>query len=334
MKPGKLSNDDLKKILSGLSKKRDDILIGPAVGEDCGVVDFGQKVCVVSSDPITGAEKGVGFLAVNVSCNDVASCGVEPVAMLVTMMVPVTATLEMIQDIMMDINDAATALDVDIIGGHTEVTDVVNKVVIVSTVLGKGNKQNLITSSGAKPGDYVIMTKTAGIEGTSIIASDFYRGLSSHIDIDVLDSAIKFRDRISVVKEGIICGKENVSAMHDITEGGVYGAAWEIAEASGVGIELWKDDIKIARETEILCDFLNVDPYRLISSGSMLITAADCTRIISILKMNGIECNVIGKILDSSKRIKTGDGEYLELMPPDKDEIYKVEGKVKKLVKC
>jgi hydrogenase expression/formation protein HypE len=201
MKSGKLPSNVLeKRILSSFRFKREEVLVRSKVGEDCSVLDFGEYACVVSTDPITGASNEIGRLAVHISCNDVAANGVEPFGLLFTILAPEGTKLEVLQDIVRQAAEEAASLKVEIIGGHTEITPAVNRIVVSTTAIGRAAKDRVVTSSGAKPGDYIILTKWAGLEGTAIIAHDFEKRLRGRMDDTLLESAQAMMGHISVAK--------------------------------------------------------------------------------------------------------------------------------------
>lgn len=326
MEIGKVPIKVLKEIIfSNIKHRRPEVLVRPGIGEDCAVIDFGKYVCVMSTDPITGAIKDIGSLAVHISCNDIASSGVEPLGVMLTAMAPPGTTKEDLDYVMADANKAAASINVEIIGGHTEITNSVNRMIISATAMGKQLKDKLILTRGAEVGDAVFMTKHAGLEGASIIAKDLERQLKDKIDHDIIKIAQDFVKDISVVKEGILAGSIGVNSMHDATEGGILGALWELAEASGVGIEVYGDSINIRRETLEICRVLSIDPMKLISSGVMVMTIPEDKKglLIDAFHGEGIELTEVGKITDK-ERVLIKNGEKLKLLPPDADELYKV----------
>lgn len=325
MKVGKIPNDILKSmIIDKINNKREEIIIRPRIGEDCGIVDFGDSLIALSSDPITGSPEEVGHLAVHVSCNDVASCGAEPVGILVTLLLPVGTSEEELNLVMEQIIKAADSMNVDIIGGHTEVTAAVNRTVAMCTSVGKVHRGAVIKTSGAKPGDYVVITKTAGLEGSAIIAKVKENELKAAFGQSIVEKAKSFINSISVVKEGLIAARFGVNAMHDITEGGVLGAVWEMAEASGTGVIVQGDAIPVAPETKAICEYFKIDPLRLISSGSMAISCEDGPGLVEELEKNGIKAAIIGRMVENGERKAIIEGKEYELKQPDSDELYKV----------
>jgi hydrogenase maturation factor len=241
---------------------------------------------------------------------------------MVTILAPPEACEEDIKRIMEEAGEAAAALGVEIIGGHTEVTSAVNRIVISTTALGKVLKDRIVRSSGAQTGDDVIMTKWAGLEGTSIIAADKEKKLADILSAEDIETAKSFIEHISVVEEGVTAGEFGASSMHDVTEGGILGAAWEIAESSGKGIDVYLDEITVCEVTRKLCDVFGIDPYKLISSGSMLITTKNGAELVRILKEKGIPSAIIGSITEKGRNI-IKNGITLPLSPPDVDELFK-----------
>ncbi|TJX15864.1 AIR synthase [Tissierella creatinini] len=325
MEIGKVPNEVLEKIVfSTIKYKRKEVLVSSAIGEDNGIIDFGEDVCVVSTDPITGATKDIGSLSIHISCNDVSTSGAEPIAVLLTILCPPKTTEEELQQIMEDASLAAAELNVEIMGGHTEVTDAVNKVVISTTVIGMQKKDKLPDHASIKAGDKVAITKYIGIEGSSIIAKELEKQLSEILGPDKVSQAKSLDKYLSVVKEGIIAGKYKAKYMHDITEGGVYGALWEASIATKKGILIHEDKIPILDITKDICQLLKIDPYRLISSGSMVIIIGDedFNRLSTDLKANGINITAIGEITENGVYYVRNEAKY-EILPPGSDELYR-----------
>jgi Hydrogenase maturation factor len=322
MKVGKLDWDDLKYLINNnKTVLREDVRIRSGIGEDCSVVNFGDKECVLSTDPITGADKNSGKLAVNINCNDIASCGIEPVGILVTILAPEHSTLEEINSVMQEIDYETKKLNVEILGGHTEVTRAVNKMVISCTVIGKGEDKSAVATSGAREGDDIIITKNLCLEGTSIIVNDYEKEVANILSEAEIKEAKSYIENISVVKEGLISGKFGVNSMHDITEGGILGAIWEVAKASKKGFKIYKDKMPITEITSKLCSKYDIDPLRLISSGSMLITAENGKSLVEVLEKHNIKSCIVGKITDE-KGILVDKNCENEVDPPKRDELF------------
>jgi hydrogenase expression/formation protein HypE len=323
MKSGKLNWDDLRQIIDNKSVSRDEVRIHSGVGEDCSVIRFGEYDCVLSTDPITGAASNIGKLAVHVNCNDIAASGVEPLGILVTILAPEGSTIEDIKNIMKEIDEETKKLNIEILGGHTEVTSAVNRLIVSCTVIGKGPVGSAVATAGAKVGDDIIVTKKLALEGTSILANDFPEKVGRILTESEVQEAKSYADRLSVVKEGTVAGQFGVNAMHDITEGGVLGALWEMAEAAGIGFRVFEKKMPVSSVTRKLCENFNIDPLKFISSGSMLITIKNGENLVKKLEQEGIEAAIIGNIT-KEKGILIKENEELEVAPPERDELFNI----------
>lgn len=325
MEIGKLPNEVLQSlVLNNIKGSRKEVLVRPSIGEDCAAVDFGQELCVISSDPITGTDNEIGTIAVHVSCNDIAASGAEPIGIMVTMLIPPNASETNLEKVIKQLSVTAASLNVDIIGGHTEVTDAVNRFVISITAVGRTIGKKVIKTSGAVPDDDLILTKYAALEGTSILAHEHHSELAGVLGNDTVLTAQKLIEQISVIKEGMIAARHGAHAMHDVTEGGVLGAVWEMCDASGCGAEVFEELIPILDETKEICRHFNINPLKLISSGSMLISAKDGASLVDELHKNGIKASIIGKTTACKDRLlHTGNGPVI-ILPPSSDELYKV----------
>lgn len=324
MKVGKLDSYELKEIIdNNRGIKRQDVRIRGSIGEDCSVIKFGELECVVSTDPITGSENGSGKLAVHVNCNDIASCGAEPIGILVTLLAPISSTLGDIKKVMEEISEECRALNIEVLGGHTEVTRAVNKMVISCTAIGKAPKNAAVKTGGAKVDDDIIVTKKLGMEGSFIAVSDKIDSLKEILSQEEIKEARGYIDNISVVKEGKLCGNYGVNSMHDITEGGVLGALWEVVNASKCGFKVYNELMPISTVTRKICAKFNIDPLRFISSGSMLITCSNGEKLVNELKKNDIQATLIGKVT-KNKAIMVIHGEDNEVTPPKSDELFKI----------
>ena len=327
---GKVPRDLLSEIVfkrTGAPNRR--LLLGPALGEDAAVVRVRGKLLVLTTDPITGAQKNAGWLSVHVNANDVATRGGQPVWFLCCLLLPEQSDVGVLERIMDQVEEASREISVTVAGGHSEITPGLDRPIIVGSMIGEVISGKYITTAGAKPGDQVILTKTIGIEGTAILAHDLEKELTTSLGEDAVQRAKELYRRISVVRDAMIASKTGgVHAMHDPTEGGIICGLWELAEASRTGIVVDESRITMAPETEAVCNALGIDPSRVLSSGALLITArpANATQIVKALLRQGINACVIGEMtkLEKGRTIIKRDGTHVRLEPPARDEIYRV----------
>ncbi len=326
MKVGKISETILKRsIFKQIHTKRDEVLLGAGVGEDCAAMKLAPgEVFVISTDPITGTVKDVGMLAIQITANDLASSGAEPVGVMLTVLLPEAVEEEDIREMMRQVEEACARFHIQVMGGHTEVTKAVNQPVISVTGVGKVREDRLVSTAGAKPGQDILVTKWIGIEGTSIIAKEKEQELKGHFSESFVETAKGFDQYLSVLPESRIAVEHGVSAMHDVTEGGIYGALWEVAEASGIGLEIDLKAIPIRQETVEICEYFELNPYYLISSGCMLMAADRGHDLVRKLEAAGIPAAVIGKAAEGKARRIWNGGEESYLERPKTDELYKI----------
>lgn len=282
------------------------VVLGPAVGEDAAVIDAGDRFLVVSSDPITGASRDVGWYAVHVNANDVAVRGARPLFLTLTVLLPMGASEELLEEVMKGADSAARELGVSIVGGHTEVTPFLDHLVVCGTMIGEVEKEKLVTTSGAKPGDLLVVTKHAGLEGASILAWERYGELVDVVGKEALERAKRFSRELSVTREALALNEKcRVTAMHDPTEGGVIGGLIEMAIASKAGFRVEAKSIPVSEETRKICEALSVNPLRLISSGVLLaaIEREDVEVAAGVLDGLGVRWSIIGEITGRGKII-------------------------------
>ena len=316
---GKLDNDDLDRlVLKKFRRVRPESLSSPTIGQDCAVVDLNGDLLVLSCDPITSASVAhLGRLTVHVSCNDAAAAGAEPVGLLVTLLMPPSGTMEQIAQIADDLSKAAQLANVDILGGHTEVTDAVTRAVTSATVIARQSRNQVLR--GMRPGDDIVMTKYAAVEGTTILAEDFPDRVSA-VSPELLNAARALSGQLSIVPESKIAMRHGAVAMHDVTEGGVLGASWELGFANNCSVMIDSSKIPVRDETRALCAALSLDPLRLIGSGSLLIACENGQSLCEALLTQGIPASVIGRAIEGN--VSYADGEPLE--EPHADEIYRL----------
>ena len=326
MNLGKVSETVLKRsVLNQIRHRREEVLVGPAIGEDCSILAVAEdEVLVLSTDPITGTVQDIGTLAVHITANDIASNGAEIIGIMLTILLPDQTSETELRRMMKDIETVCEKLHIEIIGGHTEITKAVRQPIVTVTGVGKMKRHEIIKTAGARPGQEIVMTKWAGLEGTAIIASAKETELSAKYSISFIDGAKKMIEYISVVPEAMVARAVGVTSMHDVTEGGIFGALWEIGAASKVGLEVDLKKILLKQETVEICEFYDLNPYLLISSGCMLMITDQANLLVESLKAVGITAAVIGRITQGNDRIIINEEERRFLEPPKSDELYKV----------
>ena len=309
--PGKLQPEILRdKVLNFTGAVRDDLLVGGGLGEDAALIRVPEGILVAASDPITGAEKGAGRLLVHVNANDLACKGADPSWLIVTLIVPDELGADFIADIMREIHETCSEMNIAIAGGHTELTDKYSSPVISGTMLGM--TRYTLTTKNIHEGDMLLVTGHAGLEGMSIIAHDkpeLFADIFTDEELAVIRS---WQNDLSVLKSAKIL-REFAHYMHDPTEGGLSGALCETSQACGLGIEIFADKIPVHPLTLRASQRLGFSPMNLISSG-MLTAVIPQEKISSAqarLTEQGITSSVIGRFMKGRNSVKLDTHEEL-----------------------
>jgi hydrogenase maturation factor len=307
LNPGKLPNDLLARFLNEFAFEDDSVLIGPGMGQDTAAIDLqGAQVLVVTSDPITFVTDAIGFYAVVVNANDMATSGATPRWLTTTLLFPGGTTPSHIRRTMGELKEACARWRITPCGGHTEITDAVTRPLIIGTMAGTVTKERLIDKGRMRPGDKILMTKSAGLEGTAILAREFReRLLMLGLSEEFIERSAALLSHISVLEEAAIAAShKGTTAMHDATEGGVATALRELCAAGGYGVRVDLDAIPVMEETARVCDLLKIDPLGLISSGSLLI----CCRhehhrtLLEAIESRGISVRPIGEVVEGGSQ--------------------------------
>jgi hydrogenase maturation factor len=306
---GKLPNELLARLLARLQPRDPRVVLGPAVGRDAAVIDAGgQRLLVAKTDPVTFASDHIGWYTVHVNANDIACMGARPAWFMATVLLPEGASEELASQVFGQLVDACESLGVELVGGHTEITLGLDRPVVVGAMLGEVEREALVQPSGAREGDALILTKGIAIEGTAVLAREAGERLRG---LGVPEAALEaargyiFRPGISVVQdartlcEALRAAGGAVHAMHDPTEGGLATALYELAEASGLGVAMQQEAIRVLAETEAVCAAGSLSPWGLLASGALLaaVAAGDCETALAALKTAGIEAARIGSMV-------------------------------------
>jgi hydrogenase maturation factor len=311
---------------------RDDVILGPSTGEDAAVVTDGCKLLAVHGDPISGAVERIGWIAMNIATNDIATRGVAPTWALSMIMLPIGSSDQMLEQICRDMSAAAQQLNVSIIGGHSEVTPGISHPLVIIFVIGVIQENRFVSCRDVKPGAKIILTKSVGIEGTAILASDHQEYVGLKLGFDFIEKANTYFDLLSVMDEALIAFHHGgVQAMHDPTEGGIANGLHEVAEASHTGFIVSEKLISISVETRQLCELLKLNALNLISSGALLIFVdeAQSHAIINQLQRQQIDAAIIGDVVKDPevRLIQRANGGHEALDRPDTDELWRAQAK-------
>jgi hydrogenase expression/formation protein HypE len=328
---GKLPPELLAKVLSRAPLSDPRVLLGPGLGLDCAVIDMGQNLLVVKTDPITFATAEIGWYAVQVSANDIATTAAVPRWFLATLLLPEgVTTSDQVLEIGEQTFQACRELDISVVGGHTEITYGLDRPILVGTMIGEVARQELVTPLGAAPGDRLLLTKGVPLEATALLARQFPERLSNILSpAELLEAAaFLYKPGISVVRDArLACQAGHVSAMHDPTEGGLACALWELAEACQHSLQFEPSAVVVPELSRRICASFEIDPLASIASGALLLAAPypDSDNICQALLSQGIPCSEIGRVTDGPPLVyqNTPAGQQI-FQRPQRDDIARI----------
>jgi hydrogenase maturation factor len=326
---GKLPVDHLRLLLADVPGRDPRLVIGPHIGEDAAVIDAGDRYLVVATDPITFATDHIGRYVVHVNANDVAVLGARPLWFFVVMLLPESRTTpDLVEGIMADVRTACEELRVTLGGGHTEITQGLDRPILVGQMLGEAPSNRLVRKMRIAVGDQILLTRGIAIEGTAILAREKSDQLRGRVDAEVLARAARFliEPGISVVGAALAAANvgEVVHAMHDPTEGGLATGLFELVTPAGLGLRVVREHIPVFPETDAICRALGLDPLKLIASGALLIAVAPAgtDSVLAAIQAADVPVTAIGEVRpsgDGLTLVTSGNAE--PLTPPARDEI-------------
>lgn len=329
MKIGKIPETVLKRsVFKQMHKRQKEVLTKPGIGHDyCGIEASEADVIIMAAEPVSGAFDDIGIIAVPMAVNNLVCSGARPIGIMQTILLPEDAKESDLKMMIRTIEEQCLSLNMEVMGGHTEISDAVSRPVVVITGVGKVKKDALCSSKNILEGQEIVMTKWAGIKGTYLLAKTHEAELISRYNQDFIQGARDLIQYISVYDEAKAAVDFGVTAMHDAAGGGIFAALWEFAAAANLGLRVQLKKIPLKQETVEICNYLNINPYQLTSEGSLLIAARQGELLMQHLKEQGIAASVIGRFTKGNDRVIINDDEVRYLEPPRSDEINKKIGR-------
>lgn len=340
MKKGKISESILRRsVLRFINTKREEVIKGAGIGNDCAFLAWQNSemegtgipnhktegLLAAATETVTLPVKEAGRYALIAAVNNLAAGGAEAFAAMVSIVLPAEAREDALKELMRQIEAVCRELKIQIAGGHTEVSESVNQPVVTVTALGKSKP----IKKGCHDGQLdLVMTKWIGLEGTVILAKEKEKELLTRYPLPFLKAAQRLERYLITVPEAATALRSDVYTMHDIRNGGVFAALWELSKSMGVGLSIDLKQIPVKQETIEICEFFDLNPYELLSGGSLLLTTGDGKALVKELAEAGIHSAVIGKTTNGNNKIVMNEDETRFLEPAKPDEIYKINFKM------
>lgn len=323
MRPGKISESVLKRsVLKQIKTKRQEVIRGAEVGEDCAFFSFHEKegVLVTTAPIVVNEFENIAF-ELTAIVNNIAACGGEPAGVIVSAVLPDKILESVVQRLSGEMERACRNLNLQIAGGNTQISKTVNKPILNVTILGKKEKKLHANFHKYEAGQDILLTKWSGVAGTAILAKKEQNKLEERLPGYIVENGIALEKEISVLTESRIAMEVGVSGMHDVSRGGIFSALWELAEKGNVGIEVDLKKIPIRQETIEICEVLGVNPYELYGAGALLIVSDKGNQLLHELEKQQIPAAVIGKITGENGKVILNGEETRYLDRPKNDAL-------------
>ena len=325
MKIGKVPENVLKRsVLRQIQTKREEIICGAGIGEDCAVFSFDCRemmTCIQTAAVAAASAVSMGQL-IRRCTNNLAAAGAEPVGIMIALTLPPETEEAEIKALMAEASACCKELNIQIAGGQTCISSAVREP--VAAVTGYGRPFDREKSRPVRAGQDIVISKWIGLEGTAILAGRYRDKLLQRYPAYFVEEAAGFDRFLSVIPEAATAVKSGVCMMHDASEGGIFGALWELAERAGVGLTIDLKKLPLRQETVEVCECCEANPYELLSGGALLMVTEDGPGLAEALKAENIPAAVVGRVTDSNNRMIVNGEEMRFLGRPAGDEIYRV----------
>lgn len=324
MRQGKLSENVLRRsVLRKIKTHREEVVSGAGIGKDCAILAHKDGMeTVLSTTPVSAPLTELGRYAIPMALNNVAVAGAEPVGVLLTILLPEETQEPDLAQLMEQAEEICAEQQVEILGGHTEVTPVVREPVMTVTGIGQRIHAQPGCMSGTAPGQDIVISKWIGLEGTARIAKRYREELRQRFPMRMIEDAADYDRYLSVIPEAATAVKSGVCGMHDVSRGGIFAALWEMASGAGVGLYVDLKKLPVRQETIEICEYFALNPYELLSGGCLIMTAQDGEKLVEDLAEAGIPAVTVGKTTDSNDRILYNGEEKRFLDMPKTDQMY------------
>lgn len=323
MRLGKVSDSVLKRsVLKQIKTTNKEITCGAGLGVDCAIFSSieGENLATCTNTTVIFEKEDMEIAVIKLA-NNLSCVSAKPLGIMISILLPESAREIRIRELMEEAQRVCSRLGMQIMGGHTAVSNKVSSCIVTLTGYGKVKEA---TPGRKKLTNYdIIASKWIGLEGTALLASQYEKELKGRYPAYIIDEAMALRQQMSVIPEAAVAASSGAELLHDVSEGGIFAGLWEIGERLGVGLTIDLKKIPIRQETVEVCEFLGANPYEMAGSGCLLMVAKDGAAVEEALREAGIPAAVIGKTTDSNDRIIRNGEETRYMDRPAMDEIFK-----------
>ena len=294
---------------------RTEVSTGPQYGVDVAIINLPNGMdMALTSDPLslipTLGLRESAWLSVHLMANDMATTGVAPMYAQLVLNLPAQLTGSQFEEYWKHIHAYCKEINVAITGGHTGKTEGQQSTMAGGgTMIALAPANTFLLSKNAQPGDVIIITKEAALIATSILSLSFPETVKDKCGIENYRAACELFYETSSLQAALTAvdsgDEKQVTAMHDVTEGGVLGAIYELATAADCGALIEIDQLPVGEVQQTICNLFNINPLFCVGAGSMIITARQdkYQQVLQRLQAAGIKATVAGVITEKEKGI-------------------------------
>ena len=283
-----------------------------------------ERLTIATDVSLAGNEKDLGVFAIAQVVNQLASRGARAYGISVRIMLPTFAYESRLKAMMVEISEICKEKGLRVFFADAQSVNGIQTSIVHVTAHGEAKKEQLLASRSAKAGEEIVLVKWIGMEGTLRIMREEGAALAERFAPGFLNKLEDMRDEIFSDRAMEIAGRNGVSAMHPIGEGGILAALWDMAEGAGIGLSVEMKKMTVRQETIEVCEVFHLNPYQLTSTGAVLMVTPKGEELKERLKREGIPAEIIGHTTEGNERIIWGGGEKRFLDRPAPDELARI----------
>ena len=316
MKAGRVSQTVYRRsVLKQIQNNIEGIdFLRPSQEETCYIADESEERITIATDvSLAGNEKDLGVFAI------ARAYGIS-----VRIMLPTFAYESRLKAMMVEISEICKEKGLRVFFADAQSVNGIQTSIVHVTAHGEAKKEQLLASRSAKAGEEIVLVKWIGMEGTLRIIREEGAALAERFAPGFLNKLEDMRDEIFSDRAMEIAGRNRVSAMHPIGEGGILAALWDMAEGAGIGLSVEMKKMTVRQETIEVCEVFHLNPYQLTSTGAVLMVTPKGEELKERLKREGIPAEIIGHTTEGNERIIWSGGEKRFLDRPAPDELARI----------
>ncbi len=323
MKVGNISQTTYKRsVQKQLNNVREEVLYQPSKEENCMAVKIKADCHMVSAEATSfGTTKETGTYALIHALNDLMAWRAEPLAISLSIMLPVKTSETFMKGIIEKVRILCLDQSISIAEVKVEVNPVLLQTFVSVRAYGQARKEDIICAKEVTSGQDIVLCGYVGLEGTLRILDEQEKVLRERFVPSFIRNTKELKTQLLNKKAMKAVADTEATAIYQIGSGGIFAALWNLAEASGIGLEVELSQMSIRQETVEICEYNNLNPYHMTSAGSFLMVTPNGDDLVKLLEQEGVRASRLGVTTDENARVITSGDEKRYLDRPAPDEL-------------